>query len=613
MIASATLLSAVTPPARGPARPPGGAAFVLPDDAGEPDAEALLPGDGERHDDAVPGNVLPDAPVDPWLLTLVTPANVAVPPPATVSTEAADVVAVSGTAIATPLPLPVPASSPAPAPAPVDASARPIAMPMTSVPPAVGATAAPDLVSPRDKRPTPPVPAQSSRTSFSADAVPPLAQADASAIASPLPKAEPLDSPPRPPASDGIDTFAIASNAMSVGVVVSAEPSFAGEAVVAPSVLPAAALATSALTPLRRQEIAPVAVSVDEATPLVTGRNPMPLPPGGDAAIVGESAPARLIDLPSQALLSIIDRAPPRPLPANLAAMTAAAPAATPSPINPPRADITPSLPLGWTLTTPSIDAPSTTTATLATPPVTIAATSAVAVLPTAEPSIPPAEPIVLADPRPVSTPTAPPVAVAQVQTSPAPLPTAAVAFGAARFAVQQGERRDDPLAPAGPTSATATAALAPAPIAAPAVSGPIDVRHERWPTAMIERIEIIRTAVAEAADAADTRIRLIPDALGAIDVDVRRDGDTLHVRFTADQPQTRALLHDAQPRLAEAAEQRGLKLGQTSIGADAGGQAQQHAQQHGQPRQATVAVPPRALRSTVAAAESDADGTRLA
>ncbi|RZM10901.1 MAG: hypothetical protein EOP68_05165, partial [Sphingomonas sp.] len=179
MIASATLLSAVTPPARGPARPPGGAAFVLPDDAGEPDAEALLPGDGERHDDAVPGNVLPDAPVAPWLLTLVMPANVAAPPPATVSTEAADVVAVSGTAIATPLPLPAPASSPAPAPTPVDASARPIAMPMTSVPSSIGATVAPDLVSPRDKRSTPPLPAHSSRTSFSADAVPPLARADA--------------------------------------------------------------------------------------------------------------------------------------------------------------------------------------------------------------------------------------------------------------------------------------------------------------------------------------------------------------------------------------------------------------------------------------------------
>jgi len=611
MIASATLLSAVTPPARGPARPPGGAAFVLPDDAGEPDAEALLPGDGERQDDAVPGNVLPDAPVDPWLLTLVTPANVAVPPPATVSTEAADVVAVGGTAIATPLPLPVPASSPAPAPTPVDAAARPIAIPMTSVPSSIGATAAPDLVSPRDNRPTPPLPAQSSRTSFSADAVPPLAQADASAIASPLPKAEPLDRRPRPPASDGIDTSAIASSVMSVGVVVSAEPSSAGEAVVAPSVLPAAALATSALTPLRRPEIATVAVSVDEATPLVTGPDPMPLPPIGDAAPLGRSAPAPLIDLPSRALLPIIDRAPPRPLPANLAAMTAAGPAATPSPINPPRADITPSLPLGWTLTAPLIDAPTTAPA-LATPPVTIVTAPVVATLPTAEIASPPMEATVANDPRPLPAPTTPPVAVAQVQASPAPLPTAAVAFGAARFAVQQNERREDPLAPAGPTSATATAALAPAPIAAPAVSGPIDVRHERWPTTMIERIEIIRTAVAEAADAADTRIRLIPDALGAIDVDVRRDGDTLHVRFTADQPQTRALLHDAQPRLAEAAEQRGLKLGQTSIGADAGGQAQQHAQQ-GQPRQATVAVPPRALRSTVAAAESDADDTRLA
>jgi Meckel syndrome type 1 protein len=78
----------------------------------------------------------------------------------------------------------------------------------------------------------------------------------------------------------------------------------------------------------------------------------------------------------------------------------------------------------------------------------------------------------------------------------------------------------------------------------------------------MIARIETLR----DAADAADTRIRLIPDALGAIDVALKRDGDTIHVQFTAEQAQTRALLQEAQPRLAEAAERSGLKLGQTSV-----------------------------------------------
>lgn len=93
--------------------------------------------------------------------------------------------------------------------------------------------------------------------------------------------------------------------------------------------------------------------------------------------------------------------------------------------------------------------------------------------------------------------------------------------------------------------------------------SAPLDMRQERWPALMIERIERMR----DAAEMADTRVRLIPDALGAIDVAVRREGDTTHVHFSAEQAATRALLQDAAPRLAEAAEARGLKLGQTAVG----------------------------------------------
>ena len=125
-------------------------------------------------------------------------------------------------------------------------------------------------------------------------------------------------------------------------------------------------------------------------------------------------------------------------------------------------------------------------------------------------------------------------------------------------------------------------AASAPAPVAstADAQQSALDLRQERWPHAMIDRIERLR----DAADATDTRIRLVPDALGQVDVAVRRDGDTVHVHFTAEQAATRTLLADAQPRLAEIAEARGLRLGQTGVDGGTGGQPDQR---HDAPRPA--------------------------
>lgn len=94
----------------------------------------------------------------------------------------------------------------------------------------------------------------------------------------------------------------------------------------------------------------------------------------------------------------------------------------------------------------------------------------------------------------------------------------------------------------------------------------------------MIERIAALRDGV----EAADTRIRLAPENLGTVDVSIRRDGDRLQVHFTAENPATRQLLADAAPRLAELAEARGLKLGQSSVDSGSGerGQPQQHAHQ---------------------------------
>ncbi len=165
-------------------------------------------------------------------------------------------------------------------------------------------------------------------------------------------------------------------------------------------------------------------------------------------------------------------------------------------------------------------------------------------------------------------------LAVAQpdiVQPQPGTVASAAMVFGAAIQAATK--KRDEPDTPAAPsdTPLTPVGAAATHEIkVADAQQAPLDMRQDRWPHAMIERIEMLR----DAADAVDTRIRLVPDALGTIDVSVKKDGDTVRVHFNAEQAATRTMLADAQPRLAELAEARGLKLAQGSLG-DGGAQQQ--------------------------------------
>ncbi len=128
----------------------------------------------------------------------------------------------------------------------------------------------------------------------------------------------------------------------------------------------------------------------------------------------------------------------------------------------------------------------------------------------------------------------------------------------------------------------------------------PLDARHGNFPHQMIDRIEQLR----DDANANDTRIRLIPDALGRIDVTMRRDGDAVHVHFSAEQAATRALLNDAQPQLADIAASRGLNLGQTSVGSD-GASQQQH-------QTRTPTWQPQAA-STAVAADPITDDIRIA
>lgn len=187
-----------------------------------------------------------------------------------------------------------------------------------------------------------------------------------------------------------------------------------------------------------------------------------------------------------------------------------------------------------------------------------------------------------LGDPKPIGPP-------------PSPLVQPALqAFGAAMRRAFADARK--PLSAVFGEPLTAVP-LTPAPVAAVApTAATLDTADRRWPQAMAAQIERLRDAQNEGS----TRIRMLPDALGPVDVTVRREGEQVHVHFTAAEAQTRQLLADAQPQLAQAADARGLKLGRTEVaGGDAGGERQQRP-----PAQTPQPSRPAPARSTAAAAD---------
>lgn len=127
-----------------------------------------------------------------------------------------------------------------------------------------------------------------------------------------------------------------------------------------------------------------------------------------------------------------------------------------------------------------------------------------------------------------------------------------------------------------------------------------LDTRRGEWVSLLAEQVEILR----DAAPAHDTRIRLAPDMLGEVDVSIRQEGDRIHVHFAAESAAARQMLSDAQPRLLELAEMRGLKLGQTSVDGGATGQGSPGGQ--AQSEQRLPFQPPRARASAPADTPSD-------
>lgn len=187
-----------------------------------------------------------------------------------------------------------------------------------------------------------------------------------------------------------------------------------------------------------------------------------------------------------------------------------------------------------------------------------------------AAPNAPPAAATPAAAAPPASLPND--ATAASIVASAAPQPAGRVFAAALATAWRDRTQRSrDPDAAA---SAGLLAGAAPNPpgdpAIAPASASPtaLDLARDSGLERMIAHIETLR----DDADARDTRIRLVPDSLGGVDVAVRQEGDRVHVHFTVEQEATRSLLADAQPRLTELAAARGLRIGDSSVSTESGG-----------------------------------------
>ncbi|WP_294339409.1 flagellar hook-length control protein FliK [uncultured Sphingomonas sp.] len=176
---------------------------------------------------------------------------------------------------------------------------------------------------------------------------------------------------------------------------------------------------------------------------------------------------------------------------------------------------------------------------------------------------------------RPVARVDVPTVPLAATPTSPqrAEVLPAAQMFAQAMFStpvapVEDGDTPSDALPVSLFGTAGQTAATGPAPIAVPASAAAdrntLDMSRGEWMMSMIDKIETLRD---ESGAVGETRLTLSPDALGNVDVSVRRDDSGQYqVRISADTAQARTILADAAPRLNDMAEARGLKLSHAGV-----------------------------------------------
>ncbi|MET3824848.1 hypothetical protein ABIC16_000541 [Sphingomonas sp. PvP055] len=209
----------------------------------------------------------------------------------------------------------------------------------------------------------------------------------------------------------------------------------------------------------------------------------------------------------------------------------------------------------------------------------------------------------------------APPIAVMNTP-QPAGQVFAAALATAATWRDRPAAERTDPAAPTPPiglATAIGLGGTTPVQPTGDAQRAPLDLTQDSGMQRMIDHIEVLRDDV----DSRDTRIRLVPDALGSVDVAVRQVGERIHVSFTAEHEATRALIADAQPRLTELAAERGVRIAGSSVATDANpsasqsaaqGQGQPQSQNQSQSRPNAPHQPPRAAARAQRDAETPED-----
>lgn len=75
-------------------------------------------------------------------------------------------------------------------------------------------------------------------------------------------------------------------------------------------------------------------------------------------------------------------------------------------------------------------------------------------------------------------------------------------------------------------------------------------------------------------------RIRISPEQMGMIDVELRLDGERVHAHFVSAHAEVRQALNDSLPRLRELLDAQGLQMGQAGVGSQGADDAAQTAQQ---------------------------------
>lgn len=194
------------------------------------------------------------------------------------------------------------------------------------------------------------------------------------------------------------------------------------------------------------------------------------------------------------------------------------------------------------------------------------------------------------------AAPAAQPAPTETLTTMAAPLLAAALSAAAPATPAETRRMVVQDLLPAGGPTPFGDI-VRPHAIAAPAdvQQGVLDMRRQEWMGQMVEQIEAMR----DSGPARETRLSLAPEALGKVDVSIRQDGDRIHVHFAAETQAARQLLTDAQPRLFELAEARGVKLGQTSVDAGGAGQGSPRERQPELPSQSFAPRAPEAPDAT--------------